>query len=183
MLRSKRSPRKPADSIDALYSNFASKDELFLQLMARRTTDRASSTINVLFDWHEHADPPWQALGQVMAEVADNDAGIAPLQAEFWLYAVRHPEAMATFASTVRQRRAPLKLMLANELTRFGIEDADDIAERASVVVAALFQGMVRQRRIDPDSTPPELYADALRWLFTGMLGGHQAAGPVAEVP
>jgi hypothetical protein len=35
--------------------------------------------------------------------------------------------------------------------------------------VSALFQGMVRQRRIDPERVSPELYGEALRWLFTGI--------------
>jgi AcrR family transcriptional regulator len=165
-------------SIGALYSNFASKEDLFLELMSGRAADRASDTMNLLIDSHEHQDPPWQALGQQMADTADKGAELAPLQAEFWLYAVRHPEAMAAFAARVRQRREPLKLMLTKELARQGIPAPEQVADRAATVVAALFQGMVRQRRIDEDSATAELYADALRWLFIGLRSSYAEAAP-----
>jgi hypothetical protein len=41
-------------------------------------------------------------------------------------------------------------------------------AEVAAVVLA-MFQGLVRQRRIDPDRVSGDLFARGLRWLFSGM--------------
>jgi AcrR family transcriptional regulator len=154
-------------TVGALYSNFASKEGLFLELMSGRARDRVNDTEEVLAGEYPAADDMWTALGQQMVDVADKDMDLAPLQAEFWLYAVRHPEVLARYAATVRQRRAPLERLIGTGLDppRF----PDDLAGRVAVVVSALFQGMVRQRRIDPEHVSPELYGEALRWLFTGI--------------
>jgi AcrR family transcriptional regulator len=160
-------------SIGALYSNFSGKEELFLELMAHRASERVADTAQLLTEGRGQeqglARQPWQALGQQMIDTADKNMDLAPLQAEFWLYAVRHPEAMGTFAARVRKRREPLEQLLASEFDREGCDYADDLAARVAIVISALFQGMVRQRRIDQDNVPPELYGDALRWLFTGI--------------
>jgi len=43
-----------------------------------------------------------------MVEVADKDLNMAPLQAEFWLYAIRNPETMETLS---RQLQGPRKTL------------------------------------------------------------------------
>jgi AcrR family transcriptional regulator len=155
-------------TVGALYSNFAGKGELFLELMSGRARERVSDTQQVLAGQHPTAESMWTALGQQMVDVADKDMDLAPLQAEFWLYAVRHPEVMGTFAAQLRQRRAPLERLIDEGLQRSG-SYPEDLAQRLAIVVSALFQGMVRQRRIDPEHVSPELYGEALRWLFTGL--------------
>jgi AcrR family transcriptional regulator len=154
-------------TVGALYSNFAGKEELFLELMSGRARDRVSDTAQVLAGEYPTDRDRWTALGQQMIDVADKDMDIAPLQAEFWLYAVRHPEVMETFRAQLRQRRAPLERLISDGLERGRYPD--DLAGRVATVISALFQGMVRQRRIDPDNVSAELYGDALRWLFTGL--------------
>jgi AcrR family transcriptional regulator len=160
-------------SIGALYSNFSGKEELFLELMAHRASERVADTAQLLTEGRGQeqglARQPWQALGQQMIDTADKNMDLAPLQAEFWLYAVRHPAAMGAFAARVRKRREPLERLLAGEFDHEGGVYPDDLPARVAIVISALFQGMVRQRRIDPENVPPELYGDALCWLFTGI--------------
>jgi AcrR family transcriptional regulator len=156
-------------SIGALYSNFSGKEELFLALMTGRANSRVSDTAQVLEEHFPPAGDSWTALGQQMVDVADKDFELAPLQAEFWLYAVRHPEVMKTFTAQVRARRVPLERLIASGLDSDGGAYPADLAGRVAIVISALFQGMVRQRRIDPANVPAELYGDALRWLFTGL--------------
>jgi len=43
-----------------------------------------------------------------------------------------------------------------------------------ATVALAMFQGLARQRRIDPDRVSGNLLAQGLRWLFAGL---HAAAG------
>ena len=120
----------------------------------------------LLHDEREAPGRRWQALGQQMIDVADKNTESAPLQAEFWLYAVRHPNVMETFAARVRQRREPLERLIGDGFATRRLPRRP--GRPLAIVVSALFQGMVRQRRIDPGHVPPELYGDALRWLFTG---------------
>jgi AcrR family transcriptional regulator len=156
-------------SIGALYSNFSGKEELFLALMTDRARDRVGDTAQVLEQDYPTPAAAWTALGQQMIDVADKDFDLAPLQAEFWLYAIRHPEVMETFAARVRERRGPLEQLIARGLAADGGDYPASLPGRLAIVISALFQGMVRQRRIDPANVSAELYGDALRWLFTGI--------------
>jgi AcrR family transcriptional regulator len=163
-------------TVGALYSNFAGKEDLFLELMSGRARDRVGATAQVLAEEYPAAEDVWTALGQQMVDVADKDMDLAPLQAEFWLYAVRHPDVLHRYAAQVRQRRAPLERLIGEGLApdRY----PEDLAARVAIVVSALFQGMVRQRRLDPEHVSPELYGEALRWLFTGIEAGEARTGP-----
>jgi len=157
-------------TIGALYSNFSGKQQLFLELMARGAQDRITEAATVL-EQQEHATPEEarKALGQLMVEVADKDLNMAPLQAEFWLYAIRNPETMETLSRQLQGPRETLERLIAGQLEREGSRYPRELAGRLARVMFVLFQGMVRERRLDPDGVPAELYADALRWLLTGV--------------
>ena len=75
-----------------------------------------------------------------MIDVADKNTELAALQAEFWLYAVRHPNVMETFAARVRQRREPLEQLIGSEFSKDGGGYDDDLACRVAIVVSALFR-------------------------------------------
>ena len=63
---------------------------------------------------------------------------------------------------------ASLREILADALERNNIDDSVSV-EGFAVVVLALFQGLIRQRRIDPDRVPDELFGQALAWQLAGM--------------
>jgi hypothetical protein len=50
-------------------------------------------------------------------------------------------------------------------------------------VMLALFQGLVRQRRIDPDAVPDDLFLRALRWLFMGLESAAAAREMTRDAP
>jgi len=53
-----------------------------------------------------------------------------------------------------------------------------------ATLVLAMFQGLVRQWRIDPDQVSGELFGQGVRWLFGGLqaTSGQQAApGPLGQ--
>ena len=147
-------------SIGAVYSNFGGKEQLFVELLKERANDRVTRAAEIMAD----AEPgeALRAMSQLMIEVADKDTDFAPLQAEFWLYAVRNPELMDTLAQRMREPRDLLAALVGRS-----VPDPGQAAELSTIVIA-LFQGMVRLRRTDPDSVPDELFGRALRWLFTG---------------
>ncbi len=155
-------------SIGALYSNFNGKEALFLELMAERGLGRVAEAAQTL-DRHEAGTGEAAAeLGRLLVHVADKDIDFAPLQAEFWLYAVRNPHVLDTMAAALREPRQELEGLVATWLTEQGAP-SEVGADAVATVVAALFQGLVRLRRVDPDSVPEELFGQALRWLFTGI--------------
>ncbi|MFF3745370.1 TetR/AcrR family transcriptional regulator [Streptomyces kronopolitis] len=162
-------------SIGALYSNFGSKEALFLELLADRYTDRIAEAAQALERHPAGTGEAAAELSRLLIAVADKDTDFAPLQAEFWLYAVRNPEVLDTMAANQRAPRHALEQVISTSLTRHDAP-ADVSADAVATVVAALFGGLVRQRRIDPASVPEELFGNALRWLFTGIRAG--AAAP-----
>ncbi|MEU0820247.1 TetR/AcrR family transcriptional regulator [Streptomyces mirabilis] len=158
-------------SIGALYSNFGGKEALFLELMAERGLGRVAEAAQTL-DRHEAGTGEAAAeLGRLLVHVADKDTDFAPLQAEFWLYAVRNPHVLDTMAAAFREPRQALEGLIDTWLAEQG-GPAEAPAESVATVVAALFQGLVRLRRVDPDSVPEELFGQALVWLFDGIRAG-----------
>lgn len=166
-------------TVGALYSNFGSKEGLFVELMRSRAGDRISEAIQIMND--DAGDGRrLRALGQLLVNIADKDLDFAPLEAEFWLYAVRHREVMKELVPPRPQHDA-LRPMIENALRLRG-QDQDVSADAVSTVVRALFQGLVRLRRINPDSVPEELFGQALHWLFTGI-GASGSRGAPASGP
>ena len=101
--------------------------------------------------------------------IADRVQDLAPLQAEFWLYAVRNPDAMVVIADKLGEQTDALEPLVARALARF--DDMPVVAPRVlTTAVLALFQGLIHQRRVDPESVPNELFAQALRWLLAGVI-------------
>ncbi|QWF83962.1 TetR/AcrR family transcriptional regulator [Amycolatopsis sp. CA-230715] len=157
-------------SIGALYANFSGKEQLFLELLSSRASRHVLAAEEILHGDATVGDPG-DALGRFLVDLADKDTDFSLLQAEFWLYAARNPAVLDTFAERMREPRDLLARLV--EEGRHEREAPPGAASPPSsavaTVVLALFQGLVRQRRIDQDSVPPELFGQALRWLFAGL--------------
>ena len=162
-------------SIGALYSNFASKEQLFLELMSARRERRVNEVASIL----DAADPV-DALVALLDRSAERDPDLVALRAEFWLYAVRNPEAMDALTAQLRRQVDALIGIISAATERWGTPPDVPAAEVATLVLA-MFQGLVRQRRIDPDRVSGELFGQGVRWLFGGLraASGQQASpGP-----
>ncbi|NKZ09756.1 TetR family transcriptional regulator [Mycolicibacterium septicum DSM 44393] len=153
-------------SVGAVYSNFSGKEQLFSELMNERASGRIDQVVQALADNAEQG--PLTALGRVLVEIADNDIAFEAIQAEFWLHAVRNPDAMQILQDRSARTLASLREILADALERNNIDDSVSV-EGFAVVVLALFQGLIRQRRIDPERVPDELFGQALAWQLAGM--------------
>jgi AcrR family transcriptional regulator len=155
-------------STGALYANFANKEQLFMDVVAARRARTAARRAEAVAEVFDQAEDPFGALSRLFVQVADRDREFAPLQAEFWLYAVRHPAAMGVIAAGLSDQVDALEPVVARALDRFG--NVRDAAPReVTMVMLALFQGLMRQRRLDPEAVPDDLFAQALRWLFAGL--------------
>jgi AcrR family transcriptional regulator len=155
-------------STGALYSNFAGKDELFIELLSSRNTSRLAEAAMIASDPADSLEESRKRLSRFFLEVTDRDRDLVPLQVEFWLYAVRRPEFQEQFAAQSRSYRDALAEVLTNRAKNRGQADNapyDDVA----TAVLALFQGLMQLRRVDPTLVPEDLYGTALHWLFLGL--------------
>ncbi len=159
-------------STGALYSNFSGKEQLFLELLSARRSRGMARQAAMVAEFLEKKtsgdEDPLDAIFQFFVKVADRNSDFAALQAEFWLYAVRNPEAMGVIAAKTEERVNALSPLAVVLMERFGV--ATEVSPQAVTrVVLSLFQGLMHQHRIDPAAVPDDLLIQALRWLFTGM--------------
>jgi AcrR family transcriptional regulator len=155
-------------STGALYSNFKSKDELFIELLSSRSTSRLSEAATLVSEQSGSIEGTRAALSRYLIEVADKDMDLAALQAEFWLYAIRRPEFRESLAEQFRSNRDGLAAVLV-ERAKKRSQPAGAPFDDVATVLLALFQGLVQLRRTDPDLVPEDLYGTAAHWLFTGL--------------
>lgn len=164
-------------SIGALYSNFGGKEELFLELMAggaRARVERGRQTVDAV---QAGTEDPETALGRFFLEAADKDDDLPLLQAELWLYAMRNPQMREALAAAQREPQAALAELMEPVLARVGASGRVP-ASTVATVASAMFQGLLRQRRLDPSSVPDDLLRQAMRWLFVGIAN---TPGPSTE--
>ncbi len=162
-------------STGAVYYNFAGKEELFLELIrsgwSRQIERRTEAVARVFAEASAHGGDPFDALSGFLAGRAGRESDLPPLVAEFWLYAVRHPEVMALVAEKLSEQDQGLEPVIAEAMERYGTPAGISPAE-LTLVAMSLFEGLVRRRRIDKDAVPDDLFARVLRRLFGVGVGG-----------
>jgi AcrR family transcriptional regulator len=149
----------------AVYSNFSSKEDLFLSLyeehMAGRSREitQATSAIDAPFPERLRA-----AADDYLARVP-NERETLLLHLEFAVHAIRNPDVNRRVAMTFG---AP-KLVIGRLIEEFAEEEgvrlpmpADDLA----VLVRALGIGLGFERLFDPGSVRDGLFGEFLAWLF-----------------
>lgn len=171
-------------SIGAVYSNFGSKERMFVELLSERASAQVTVATQIMADARDGVDDPVRALGRMLVDTVEKDPDLALLQAEFWLYAVRNPALMETLAERMREPQGAMRQLMQAALERVGKQD-EVSADSVATVAIALFQGLVRQRRIHPADVPDELLGQAMRWLFAGIAASTPVPvfGDTAERP
>lgn len=152
-----------------MYYNFAGKEELFLELIrsgwARQIERRTEAVTQVFAEAAADGDDPFDALSAFLAGRAGQGSDASPLVAEFWLYAVRHPEVMDLVAAKLSEQDRGLEPVIAAAVERYGTPEGISPAE-LTLVAMSLFEGLARRRRVDKDAVPDDLFARVLRRLF-----------------
>jgi AcrR family transcriptional regulator len=147
----------------AVYSNFASKEELFLAVLEARFHDRTELYRRLA---EQAAREPGQDLPGLLPGLDAPDEVWCLLETEFWLYALRNPPVRERMAALYRQYRAqlaPLAVPYAG---------ADFDPEEVVAVVIALYYGLTLQRQGDPSAIRPDLVTSILRALERGAACG-----------
>jgi AcrR family transcriptional regulator len=117
-------------SIGALYSNFGGKQELFLELMAGRASRRRRAMVAEIL---QADDDPVEALAELLQRTGSPDPDLMALRAEFWLYAVRNPEAMGALTAQRREQIDALVEVVSAAMSRLGIPEGVSATAVATV--------------------------------------------------
>ena len=144
----------------AVYSNFASKDELFLALMTEEVARRVDLVEAALA---RTTDLPG-ALAAVGQELSRRDSSWPLLFLEFWQRAVRDPDVRRAFVASRRDLRARVADVVARFLADHPVRTGWD-AGSLTVVLIALSNGLAVEALPDPDAVPDELLTRVLAEL------------------
>ncbi|MDO0975937.1 TetR/AcrR family transcriptional regulator [Mycolicibacterium frederiksbergense] len=156
-------------SVGAVYSNFSNKEQLFEALMTDRAVDRMSEVAQAIREAKAAAGDPLRALGAMLIAVADKEIDVAVLRTEFWLHAVRNPELMRIEAASSAKTLESVRGILTEMLDRHGVDVGAINIDDFATTTLALFGGLIRQRRIEPERVTEEMFGQALRWQIAGM--------------
>jgi len=149
----------------AVYSNFASKEDLFLALADREVEERLAEVRAVIEAATRPEDLGDAAAEQFRAFIA-RDPDWPLLFYEFWSSGVREPRLRRGFErrrSQVREAIADALETLAGRLGTRLRYPADQLAG----VIAAVINGLAFERAADPDAIPQELVALSV-WSLVG---------------
>jgi AcrR family transcriptional regulator len=148
----------------AVYSNFKSKDDLFLALLE----SRYQSAMTSLRAFLDAAESPHQAadfLERIVTDLRD-PAGDpwGDLYQEFLVYAMRNPEARRKLAELERADLDALAALIRAEREKHGIEDTHSVEDAARFVVA-LMRGLSTMRLIETSAVDDALIASMLDYI------------------
>ena len=139
----------------AVYSNFGSKDELFLAVLQ----DRMRRQVELLDGLAERAKAAPGDVPLLLPDLDSLDQQWCLLIFEFWLYALRNPSSGERLAAVYRQFRADLAPLLA-PYTGSAMQP-----EELAAAGIAIYQGLALQRHLDPDAARVDFVARLLRTL------------------
>jgi AcrR family transcriptional regulator len=154
----------------AVYSNFKTKDDLFLELLDERMNRQFAVVADVLEGGsHDQADqlPRIRDLIQGMNVMFWDDASTT-LYLEFVLYARRHPEAQAKLAATRLRGRDFTQKLIEQEHAAVGAEPRYPTQELAEIALA-LFNGLGLDRLVDPSAMTEQTIDTVLRVLYDAL--------------
>jgi AcrR family transcriptional regulator len=153
----------------AVYSNFKSKDDLFLELFHDRV-DRQFSVVSEALDSgaHDQADQ-FPRIRQILGtDVSPWDDDFVTLWLEFVLYARRNPDAREKLAASAQRARAQVQALIEHEYEAVGVRPNYPTADLAEIGMA-LFNGLGIDRLVDPSAVDDRMLDTTLRFLFDAM--------------
>ena len=151
----------------AIYSNFESKEALFLELLRSRMTEEIAELHTILEQSHS-TEEVLSAL-RMQYSTLERQVTWCLLSSEFQLQAGRRPEFAEAFAELYRNQRkavAMLVTLVAEKTARTPVMGTEEIATG----LMALTHGIALQRAADPKSVRADTAGKALQLFLTAAL-------------
>jgi AcrR family transcriptional regulator len=157
----------------AVYSNFASKEDLFFAVYERRLDHRLAE-FEAIFQTTPTALDGLRQAARTAAPRSDRQDGWLAVFFEFWAHVLRHEELRGRFAALHRRIVAPLETALLRHAEETGVPLPED-PQKMAVARYAMQLGLQLERLTQPELVDPELGA---RMLTLSIDGGTQDGLP-----
>ncbi len=151
----------------AFYSNYETKEELFLSLIESRIQGRLEDIAGA---FRQGATPEDRITsgGRHLDSLVAQDRQWCLLYMEFWGRAVRDPKLRRHFAAQYEAWRSGIALIIETQTQELGVKLDASPRELASALVA-LFEGHVLQKLIDPKGLEEGFFTRLLLRFFGRM--------------
>jgi AcrR family transcriptional regulator len=152
----------------AVYSSFASKDDLFYALMRERISERLALVAEAV-ERQASVGEITRDAGSGLAQLMSSQRDWHLLFIEFWARAVRDPGLRDEFA----RERHSMRTMITQFLEERAVEAQVNLpapAEQLAVAILALSNGIAIEHIADPDTVDPSIFGVTLSLLVDGLL-------------
>lgn len=152
----------------AFYSNFKSKDELFLTLLEERLSQGIAEVSRIV----DTANTTTEMIEQLRARAVSGRPGDLRwhlLVSEFHAYALRHPKIRVRLAEQERKERRALTQAVRHQFDAAGVPPPADPA-RLALLIQCVDHGLRLEQSIDAESVPPGSYIDFLSLLLDAAI-------------
>jgi AcrR family transcriptional regulator len=151
----------------AVYSNFASKEDLFFTVYERRLEARVAE-FEALLKAAPLARDAVEAIARTAAVRSERDDGWLAVFFEFWAHVLRHEELRERFAALHTRVIEPLEAALVRHAEEVG-EALPEDPRKLATARYAMQLGLQLERLTQPDVVDPELGA---RMVWHSIDGG-----------
>ena len=161
----------------AVYSNFESKEALFLELLRERMSEEIREIEQLLEER--------SSLAEILATLRHRYSSLEKqviwclLSTEFQLQAGRNPDFAEPFAALYRDQRQAIVRLVTQAASRVGAR-LEFNAQELAISLMALTHGIALQRAADPASVPAETAGKAIQLLLSACLAPQPKASPAS---
>jgi AcrR family transcriptional regulator len=147
----------------AVYSNFASKEDLFQAVIEDRLNEPMKDIADVLNSNVGTTEEQAMAGARAFVGVVEREREVFLLSLEMNIHVARHPELAPAFAAQRREQLAEV----ADIITEHASGDPLPLpADQMAIAVEALSQGIALHALVDPDGVPDDLLGRVYAVLF-----------------
>ena len=155
-------------TVGALYSNFATKHDLFLAAFEQHCAGEVAA-LRALTEAAASREELLAAVIPRFAELNQEQREAWQLWTELRLYAQRHPEAAQRIAAVQAEARDAIARALGR--------DGEPLPGEVAALVHALWNGFMLYRLISPEAVSPDALGRAVGWLLDGSQAGQMRKG------
>lgn len=149
----------------AVYSNFASKEDLFQAVIDERLNEPMLHIADDILDSTDSFEEQAMKGARAFTDVVEQARDVYLLGLEFDIYVARHPEYASRVADRWQEEFESIADLISQQAKKSGLPLPLSPYEMA-VVVTALSQGITLRRLVNPEAVPDDLLGRVYALLF-----------------